>query len=288
MAFMERGAVLTGAFSGWIARHLMTLDTGNSSSLRAVAVGDILQASLTGAVSATALQSIADYHLDGRPDALGAMKTVLAGLYDQGEMLTTAPAAQTLVSLDVLEKLSREPYRAAGRAYTQTDFGRGMQMVAQLLKADVGVETACIDLGGWDTHAAQGAGEGMMAGSLKDLADGLSAFYEDLGPEMSSVTLVVMSEFGRRVQENGALGTDHGHGNMMMVLGGGVNGGKVYARWPGLHDDQLTGPGDLVLTTDFRDVLSEIIRLRLNNPFVDQVFPGYQPGELGIARPREA
>ena len=284
MALMERGAVTTGAFSGWLARHLSTLDTGNQSALRALAVGDIIQASLTGAVSATALQSIADYHLDARADALSAMKTALTSLYRQDETLTAATAAQTLASLDILERLSREAYHPAGRAYPGTDFGKGMQMIAQLIKAGVGVEAACIDLGGWDTHAAEGAGEGLMASSLAELGTGLAAFYEDMRQGMAGVTLVVMSEFGRRVQENGALGTDHGHGNMMMVMGGGINGGKVYARWPGLHDEQLTGPGDLVLTTDYRDVLGEILRKRLNNPLVGEVFAGYSVSEVGIAK----
>lgn len=288
MATMERGAVTTGEFSGWLARHLATLDTGNPSALRAVAVGDILQASLTGAVSATALQSIADYHLDGREEALAAMRAALGSLYRQGEALTAGPAAQTLESLGILEKLSREAYHPAGRAYPDTDFGKGMQMIAQLVKAGVGVEAACIDLGGWDTHAAQGAGEGLMANALGELGLGLAAFYEDMGPGMSSVTVVVMSEFGRRVQENGALGTDHGHGNMMMALGGGIAGGKVFAKWPGLHDDQLTGPGDLVLTTDYRDVLSEIIRKRLNNPRTGDIFSGYAASDVGIAKERGA
>ena len=287
MALMERGAVTTGAFSGWLARHLATLDTGSRSALRALAVGDIIQASLTGAVSATALQSIADYHLDARADALSAMKTALSSLYRQDETITAATAAQTLASLDILERLSRETYQPAGRVYPKTDFGRGMQMIAQLVKARVGVEAACIDLGGWDTHAAEGSGEGLMANSLAELGTGLAAFYEDMGSGMDGVTLAVMSEFGRRVQENGALGTDHGHGNMMMVMGGGINGGKVYARWPGLQNEQLTGPGDLALTTDYRDVLGEIISRRLNNPSLSDVFPGYQVNEIGLASARQ-
>jgi len=286
MAFMERGAVATGEYSGWLARHLSTLDTGNPSVLRAVAVGEILQASLTGAVSATALQSIADYHLNGRPEARDSMKALLGSLYEQGESLTAATASQTLESLRVLEKVWQQAYHPAGRAYPQTGFGEGMKMIAQLVKARVGVESACIDLGGWDTHAAQGTGEGMMAKTLQELGTGLAAFVEDMGTEMGDVTVVVMSEFGRRVQENGALGTDHGHGNMMMVLGGGINGGKVYARWPGLAVEQLTGPGDLVLTTDYRDVLGEVIRMRLRNPRVGDIFPDYAFNEVGIARER--
>ena len=145
---------------------------------------------------------------------------------------------------------------------------------------------ACVDYGGWDTHIAQGSTEGVMARQLDALGQGLAAFYEDLQPQMGNVTLVVMSEFGRRLQENGSLGTDHGHGNMMMVMGGGIHGGQVFAQWPGLQPEQLTGPGDLAITTDYRDILGEIMRGRLNNPRLTDVFPGYTVTEHGLVTPR--
>lgn len=112
---------------------------------------------------------------------------------------------------------------------------------------------------------------------MKDLADGLSAFHADMHDHMSQLTTVTMSEFGRRASENSSLGTDHGHGSMMMVLGGNVDGGKVHGEWPGLGEGQLMGPGDLAVTTDYRDVLSEILTKRLNNPATDEIFPDYQP-----------
>ncbi|KAA3664020.1 MAG: DUF1501 domain-containing protein [Chloroflexi bacterium] len=140
-----------------------------------------------------------------------------------------------------------------------------------------------MDLGGWDPHVAQGGAEGPMANLMGQLAQGLAAFYEDLQDRMQRVTLVVMSEFGRRAQENGGLGTDHGHGNMMMVMGGGIHGGNVYADWPGLHDAQVVGPGDLAITTDYRDVIGELLHKRLNNPLVADIFPGYKVNELGLA-----
>lgn len=286
MDLMERGATGNGDYTGWLARHLATLDTSNPSSLRAVGVGDMLPASLTGAVSSTALQSIAEYHLDGRPDRVGQMTTLLQTLYEQNQDMLTAVAQQTFASIEVLGQIDTESYVANGRAYQENEFGQAMRMVAQLIKADVGVEVACLDLGGWDTHVAQGGTVGTMAGQLEELAEGLAAFYEDLQPQMNNVTVVVMSEFGRRLQENGGLGTDHGHGNMMMVLGGGINGGQVFANWPGLHDEQLVGPGDLAVTTDYRDVLGEIISKRLNNPLLPQIFPGYTVNALGLAVPR--
>ena len=285
MDLMERGAV-TGEYSGWLARHLATLDTQNESALRAVGIGDMLQASLTGTVSATALQSIADYHLLGRDERVGEMQTLLYALYSRGSDLLAATAQQTFAAIEVLGKIDTQNYTPAGAAYPDDEFGLGLQTIAQLIKADVGVEVACIDLGGWDTHVAQGGTEGLMANNLAALANGLTAFHQDLQEQMGSVTLVVMSEFGRRLQENGGLGTDHGHGNMMMLLGGGIAGGQVFSRWPGLQQEQLVGPGDLAVTTDYRDVLGEILRKRLNNPLVADVFPDYAITEHGLAVPR--
>ncbi len=289
MDLMERGATTNGDYAGWIARHLSTLDTGNSSALRAIGVGDMLPASLTGSVSATALQSIADYHLGvgnhllGRDEQVGEMQSLLQSLYNQQEDLLTGAANQTFSAIDMLTKLHVEGNVGNGRSYPEREFGEAMKMVAQLIKADVGVEVATIDLGGWDTHVAQGSTEGQMANLIGELGQGLAAFYEDLQEKMGNVTVIVMSEFGRRLQENGGLGTDHGHGNMMMLLGGGINGSSVYADWPGLHEEQLSGPGDLAITTDYRNVLGELIRKRLGNGRLADIFPGYTVNEMGVA-----
>ncbi|MCB9421502.1 MAG: DUF1501 domain-containing protein [Ardenticatenaceae bacterium] len=281
---MERGAAAND-YTGWLARHLATLDTGNDSALRAIGVGDILPASLTGAVSATALQSIADYHLQGHDERVGEMQAILQVLYNQDETLLTGIAQQTFAAIEQLSRIDTDSYQPNGRSYPEQDFGRSMQMVAQLIKAEVGMEVACVDLGGWDTHVAQGSTDGLMARNLAELGQGLAAFYEDLGPLTEQVTVVVMSEFGRRAQENGGLGTDHGHGNMMMLMGGGIHGGQVLAGWPGLHDEQLVGPGDLAITTDYRDVLGTVLRHRLNNPQLADVFPGYIVNDVGLAVP---
>jgi uncharacterized protein (DUF1501 family) len=153
-----------------------------------------------------------------------------------------------------------------------------------LIKAEVGLEVSAIDVGGWDTHFAQGASTGLMANLMQDLADGLAAFHADMNEHMKNLTVVTMSEFGRRASENGSLGTDHGHGSMMMVLGGNVDGGKVHGEWPGMRDGQLMGPGDLAVTTDYRDVLSEVLVKRLNNPATAAIFPDYQPQALDILK----
>jgi uncharacterized protein (DUF1501 family) len=151
-----------------------------------------------------------------------------------------------------------------------------------LIKADAGLEVAAVDLGGWDTHFGQGGSTGLMAGLLADLGQGIAAFHADLLEYMGQITVVVMSEFGRRVFENASLGTDHGHGGLMLLLGGHVTGGQVLGQWPGLEAGSLFGPGDLAVTTDYRDVLAEVVGLRLGNTAVDQVFPHYQPALRGF------
>jgi uncharacterized protein (DUF1501 family) len=141
---------------------------------------------------------------------------------------------------------------------------------------------AALDLGGWDTHFAQGSSEGLMPRLLQDLALGLSAFYRDTLDYADQLSIVVMSEFGRRVAENASLGTDHGHGGVLLTLGGGVVGGKIHGNWPGIEEDQLFGPGDLAVTTDYREVLAEVCLKRLRNPAISEIFPGFQPQQSGF------
>ncbi len=279
MELMERGVDdERGPASGWIGRHLATLNTGNPSPLRAVGMGTRPQRSLSGAVPVSALRSIVDFHLGGDQRALQQMRAALNYVY-QGDEL----GQDTLSIMDTLQKLDPFKYNSAV-AYPDTEFGLALKQTAMLIKAEVGLEVSAIDLGGWDTHFAQGAARGLMPNLMKDLAEGLSAFHADMFDHMSKITSVTMSEFGRRAYENGSLGTDHGHGSMMMVLGGNVDGGKVHGEWPGLQEGQLIGPGDLAVTTDYRDVLSEILVKRLNNPAVTDVFPAFQPELRNILR----
>lgn len=286
MDIMERGAS-GGLGSGWIGRHLMTANAGNTSPLRAVGMGSLLQSSLRGPVPAVALKSIADFHLNGRLQDVAPIQRAIGALYAAPE--AGADLRATAVSIDetigLLARLNSATYRPSGEAaYPKSDFGQALQQIAQLIKAEVGLEVACVDVGGWDTHANQGGAEGTLARLLQELAEGMSALRIDLGERMKQVTLVTMSEFGRRAAENGSGGTDHGHANAMFVMGGGAVGGKVHARWPGLARDKLYGPGDLALTTDYRDVLAEILTLRMGNLRVAEVFPGYTPSPRGIVR----
>ncbi len=273
MELMERGVDdERGPASGWIGRHLATLNTGNSSPLRAVGMGTRPQRSLSGSVPVSALRSIADFHLGGDARALQQMRAALDYVYQNDEL-----GQDTLSIMDTLQKLDPNNYQSPITNYPNTEFGLALKQTAMLIKAEVGLEVSAIDLGGWDTHFTQGALIGIMPNLMKDLAGGLAAFHADMADYMSQLTVVTMSEFGRRAYENGSLGTDHGHGSMMMVMGGNVDGGKIHGRWPGLAEGQRMGPGDLAVTTDYRDVLSEVLTKRLNNPALSEIFPEYQP-----------
>lgn len=279
MELMERGVDDEhGPASGWIGRHLATLNTGNSSPLRVVGMGTRPQRSLTGSVPVSALRSIADFHLGGDRRAIQQMRAALDYVYQNDEL-----GQDTLSIMDTLQKLDPLKYNSP-HAYPDSEFGLALKQTAMLIKAEVGLEVSAIDLGGWDTHFTQGSNTGLMPNLMRDLATGLAAFHVDMANYMDKLTIVTMSEFGRRAYENGSLGTDHGHGSMMMVLSGNVNGGKVHGEWPGLHKDQLIGPGDLAVTTDYRDVLSEVLVKRLNNPATSDVFPEYEPKLRNIFR----
>ncbi len=262
--------------SGWVGRHLQTAPWLNESPFRAVGMGGIMQSALRGPTPVTTLTSITDFHLQGRDNNLAQLQQNMASLYSLGSTLD-ADASDTFAAINVLSQVDVSSYTPEGGAiYPETDFSMALQQVAQIAKAEIGMEVACIDIGGWDTHNQQGVLDGTMPSLLSELATGLSAFYQDLGERAKRVTIVTMSEFGRRAYENGSSGTDHGHGNLMFALGANVNGGKVYGEWPGLEEENLYGPGDLAVTTDFRDVLSEIVLKRLVNPNLSDVFPNYE------------
>ena len=276
MDYMERGTPGEKAIpTGWIGRHLQTASWQNDSPFRAIGMGGVMQAALRGPVPITTLKSIADFHLQGGTDQLEELRLRLASLYNLGTSLDHH-AVETFNAVDILAKIDVNNYTpAANAAYPETEFGMAMKQVAQIAKADIGLEVACVDIGGWDTHNQQGQLDGELPILLQELSSGLASLYHDLGDRAKRVTIVTMSEFGRRVYENGSSGTDHGHGNCMFILGGGVNGGKVHGEWPGLAPDKLFGPGDLTITTDYRDVLGEIVEKRLKNPKLAEIFPNY-------------
>lgn len=284
MDYMERGAPGDKrTATGWLGRHLQLTAGATDSPLRAVGMGGLLQTSLRGS-PAVGISSIADFHLKEQPGNRDVVAAALRELYG-GDGALSGVAAQTFTVLERIAQNLKPDYAPAPAAkYPATPFATALKEIAQLAKSDQGMEIACADIGGWDTHADQGGAEGRMAKLLAELAQSLEAFVVDLGERAARLTVVVMSEFGRRVKQNASRGTDHGHGNCAFVLGGAVNGGRVYGAWPGLQPEQLYGPGDLAVTTDFRDVLSEIVARRLGNARVADVFPSYQPRALELVR----
>lgn len=283
--YMERGVPgdLTIA-TGWLARHLSSITWQNDSPFRAVGMGGILQKSLSGPISALALKSIDGFQLNGDEREIERVQQTLQSLY-AGDGWLQQEGRLVFEAFDYLAAADPAQYQPQhGADYGEDAFGMGLKQIAQIIRADMGLETAAIDLNGWDTHAEQGGVEGYMANLLQQLAAGLSAFYTDMQDEMQRITLVTMSEFGRRVKENASLGTDHGHGNVMFLMGGGVNGGRVYGDWPGLQEENLDR-GDLAITTDYRTVLSEIVKKRLLNDQLSQVFPDFtQTPFLGLVQ----
>ena len=295
MAAMERGVGDNTARlqNGWLARYLSAVPVENPSPLRAAAWADTMPDILRGASGVSVLQSLADFRLTFGPEAS------LAALYENGAKTdaVTEAGRETLHVLETLKRIDPAHYKAAnGAAYPETPLGDGFKQVALLIKANVGLEAACLDRGGWDTHVAQGGIQGFLGEQLKDVGNSLAAFVHDLGKEkMNRVTVVVMTEFGRRAYENSGLGTDHGRASTMLVAGGNVLGGKVYGTWPGLGAADLEGPGDLRVTTDYRTVLGEIIRKRMgrgnrhgaDSRVLSAVFPGAPDSQfLGMITPR--
>lgn len=284
MDYMERG--IPGdkrTATGWLGRHLQLTSNSNDSPLRAVGMGGQTQLAMRGA-KATAISSIAAFHLREPQGDNQVIAAALRELYGSDNLLN-GMAMQTFSVLEQIDQKLQPDYTPAhGASYPDSPFGRNLQQIAQLARGDLGMEVACADVGGWDTHANQGNQEGEQAQLLTDLGQSLEAFVTDLEDRLDRLTIVTMSEFGRRVNENASGGTDHGHGNCMFVMGGNINGGKMYGEWPGLQQEQRYGPGDLQVTTDFRDVLSELVNKRLSNPEIEQVFPDYQLHQLGLAR----
>lgn len=169
-----------------------------------------------------------------------------------------------------------------GAEYPRSQFGQRLRQIAQLIKADVGLEIAFADVGGWDTHVNQGGATGQLANRLTDFAQAINALVTDMGDRMADVVILTMSEFGRTARQNGSAGTDHGHAGCLFVIGGSVKGGKVHGKWPGLEPEQLNEGRDLALTTDFRSVFGEVVRKHLGASALERVFPGFAPTDLGL------
>ena len=289
MRFMEvgQGSAPASLQTGWLGRHLQaTAPTAKDGVLRAVGIGFGLQRTLVGAPLALPIADLAEFGLQGPGGSRAGRRAALAEMYAAFDDPLKSSAATTFRTIDVLKKIGFAGYRPTGGAvYPDDEFGYALKSAAALIKAEVGVEAVAIDLGGWDTHDFQGPVDGHMAYLMESLANGLGAFYQDLfAANCKRFVAVTMSEFGRVAFENGSAGTDHGTGGLMMALGGAVRGGRVLGKWPGLEREQLVDRQDLEVTTDYRDVLWEILDKRLQSPSARQVFTDgkYQPRSVGL------
>ncbi len=279
--FMETGTPgVKVTEDGWLNRSLhngpMNLPAQNSA-FRAIALGPSLPRILSGSEPAVAMNNINDFSVGGRNPKASPAATAFEAMYDHSsDSVLHGAGEETFDAVKMLKAADPGRYNPApGANYPKGRFGDSLRQLAQLIKANLGVQVAFADIGGWDHHVNEGATEGQLANVLGDFSGALSAFWTDLGDLGEGTVVVTMSEFGRTARENGNRGTDHGHANVMFVLGGPVKGGRVYGRWPGLDPSQLYEGRDLALTTDFRQVIGEILARHMGNHNLANVFPGY-------------
>jgi len=242
-----------------------------------MALGPSLPRILSGAEAAVAMNNINDFSVGGRSAKPSPAATTFEAMYDHSlDTVLHGAGEKTFDAVKMLKSADPGKYTAApGANYPRGRFGDSLRQLAQLIKANLGVQVAFADIGGWDHHVNEGSTEGQIANVLTDFSQSLAAFWIDLGDLAEDTVIVTMSEFGRTARENGNRGTDHGHANVMFVLGGPVKGGKVYGRWPGLDQSQLYEGRDLALTTDFRQVIGEAVARHMGNKNLQTVFPGY-------------
>jgi uncharacterized protein (DUF1501 family) len=278
--YMESGTPgVKSTTDGWLNRALAEDLAGagqKQTAFRAVALGPLVPRTLQGKVPALAINNLGDFSVGGHGPQASAISDAFEAMYDQSsDAMLHGTGAETFEAVKMLKSANPAQYQpTAGVSYPNSPFAKSLRQVAQLMKANLGVEAAFSDVGGWDTHQNQGGAQGQLANRLKDFSESIAAFWKDMGDQAESITLVTMSEFGRTARQNGTGGTDHGHANVMFVLGGTVKGGKVYGRWPGLSNEQLNEGRDLTVTTDFRSVLGEAAYMTLGSRRLEAVFPG--------------
>jgi uncharacterized protein (DUF1501 family) len=281
--YMESGTTGRKATSdGWLNRAL-TADSASKSPVRAISFGADLPRALRGRNEAVAINNLKDFQVRD-PQGASTFESMYANTMDK---VLNGTGRETFEAVKLMQAIQKQNYTPAnGARYPNGRLGQSLKQIAQLIKNDVGLEVAFTDVGGWDTHVnevGQKASVGQLANLLNDFGQALAALYQDLGDRMADVSVVTMSEFGRTARENGNRGTDHGHANVMFAMGGDIQGGRIYGKWPGMAQEQLYENRDLNLTTDFRDVLGELVTRHLGNHQVTSVFPGYdRPKFLGL------
>ncbi len=284
--FMETGTPgVKITEDGWLNRSLHSMPpTPKNSPFRAIALGPSVPRILSGSEPAVAMNNISDFSVGGKNPKASPAASAFEAMYDHSsDSVLHGTGEETFDAVKMLKTADPGKYAAApGADYPKGRFGDSLRQLAQLIKANLGVQVAFADISGWDHHVNEGSTEGQLANVLTEFSQSLAAFWVDLGDLMEDTVVVTMSEFGRTARENGNRGTDHGHANVMFVMGGPVKGGKVYGRWPGLDQSQLYEGRDLALTTDFRQVIGEAVARHMGNKNLANVFPGYdnQPAKF--------
>ncbi|MGQ0539987.1 MAG: DUF1501 domain-containing protein [Gemmatimonadaceae bacterium] len=279
--YMESGTPdLKSTPDGWLNRYLATQGTCEACSaaqrgspFRAVAMTAQTPRILEGSAPAVAMGSLGAFTVRADGDAAARLEA----LYRTGEAdLVHGAGRDMFEAVKMLRAADPQRYQPEnGADYPRSQFGQRLREIAQLIKSGVGLEVAFADVGGWDTHVNQGGANGQLAARLRDFSQSIAALVTDLGPRMSDVIIMSMTEFGRMARQNGNGGTDHGHAGAMFLLGGDVKGGKVFGKWPGLEREQLYEGRDLALTSDFRSVFAEVVAKHLGGEQLDRIFPGF-------------
>ncbi|MGH9113056.1 MAG: DUF1501 domain-containing protein [Acidimicrobiales bacterium] len=280
---LERGGSAKGVAEGWLDRVLDRLGPG--TGFRSVAQGPTLPRSLAGDQPSLTLTKLDAFKLAVGERVRGQTKAALGALYSGFDHPLAADVARTVAALDVAERLAASPYRPAA-TYADNSLAKALAELARLVKADVGLRVACVDVGGWDMHTNLGSvDKGAMQRMLGELGAALGAFAADLGGRLGDVTVVAMTEFGRRIEQNANSGTDHGHGSAVLLLGGKLAGGTVHGNWQGLAPE-VRDHGDVPGSNDYRDVLGEVVasRLGLSDADLAAIFPNHPVRRLGITR----
>jgi uncharacterized protein (DUF1501 family) len=282
--YMESGTPGNkGTRDGWLNRLMQTQKEESQSQFRAVSMTQQVPRSLLGKAPTIAMSNLADFSVKAGAFTQ-SVQSGFEGLYDQNVKDSLGETGkETFEAVNYLKQANPAQYKPEnGAQYPTSAFGRSLQQIAQLIKANVGLEVAFAESGGWDTHSNELAlnqpGGGQLGNLFRDWGSAIAALVTDLGKRMDDVVILTMSEFGRTARENGTRGTDHGHGNAMFVIGNSIKGGQVYGDWKGLKDDQLNEGRDLAVTTDFRDVFAEVSSKHLGNKNLDKLFPGYTTG----------
>ncbi len=261
---------------GWLNRYLQNKKDVENSTFRAVSMTRNMPRVLMGRASSIAMANLNEFSIRAGKASANVQSGFEEIYAQQNKDVIAKTGRETFDAVNYLKQADPGKYKPEnGAEYPNGPFGNSLRQIAQLIKADVGLEIAFTDMGQWDTHVNQGSSRGQLANLLSQFSVGIAALYQDLGQRMDDVVILTMLEFGRTVKENGNRGTDHGHANAMFVMGNSVRGGKVYGRWPGLKEDQLFEGRDLALTTDFREVFGEIAISHLGATNIKSVFPGY-------------